>query len=101
MDEYDRYYLQSLNQAVSSLLICMIAANLSNQLTPVVIIAATVFWTKSGQNLSVAEAFTILSIVALVSNPMVNIIAAYPTLIGALACLGRIQDFMFCTKRND
>ncbi|KAJ5598777.1 hypothetical protein N7537_008861 [Penicillium hordei] len=76
-------------------------ANLSDQLTPILIIAATVFWSQGGQNISVAEAFTTLSIVALVSSPMVNIIAAYPTLIGGLACLGRIQDFMLRTKRND
>jgi ATP-binding cassette, subfamily C (CFTR/MRP), member 1 len=66
-----------------------------------VIIAATVFWTNRGQNLSVAEAFTSLSIVSLVSNPIVNIIAAYPTFIGGLACFGRIQTFMVCTERND
>lgn len=101
MDEYDRYDMQSFDQAVSILLIYFIAANLSDQMTPILIIAATVFWTKGGQNLSVAEAFTTLSIVALVSNPMVNIIAAYPTFIGGLACLGRIQDFMLCTQRND
>ncbi|KAJ5957023.1 hypothetical protein N7501_011302 [Penicillium viridicatum] len=76
-------------------------ANLSDQLTPILIIAVTVFWTQGGQNISVAEAFTTLSIVALVSSPMVNIIAAYPTFIGGLACLGRIQDFMLRTKRND
>lgn len=79
----------------------IIAANLSDQLTPTVIIAAAVFWSKGGQNLSVAEAFTSLSIIALVSNPMVNIIAAYPTFVGGLACFGRIQTFMLCTERND
>lgn len=101
MDKYDRYNLQSLNQAFYILLIYIIAGNLSDQLTPVLIIAVTVFWTQGGQNISVAEAFTTLSIVSLVSSPMVNIIAAYPTFVGGLACLGRIQDFMLRTKRND
>lgn len=55
-------------------------ANLSDQLTLILIIAVTVFWTQAGQNISVAEAFTTLSIVALVSSPM---------------------DFMLRTKRND
>lgn len=101
MDKYDRYNLQNLNQAFYILLTYTIAANLSDQLTPILIIAVTVFWTQGGQNITVAEAFTTLSIVALVANPMVNIIAAYPTFVGGLACLGRIQDFMLRTERND
>ncbi|UNI24992.1 hypothetical protein JDV02_010703 [Purpureocillium takamizusanense] len=74
-------------------------ANLSDQLTPIVIIAAAVFWTKGGQGLSIAEAFTSLSIVTLVSTPIVNIIAAYPTFVAGLACFGRIQAFMLGTQR--
>lgn len=80
---------------------CNLAANLSDQLTPIMIIAAAVFWTKDGQSLSVAEAFTSLSVVALVSTPIVNLIAAYPTLVSGLACFKRIQTFLLCAERND
>lgn len=69
-------------------------ANLFDQLTPIVIITAAVFWIKDSHNLSVEDAFTILSIVALVSGPLVNIIAAYPTFVAGLACFKRIQTFL-------
>ena len=59
------------------------------------------FWTKSNGALGVAEAFTTLSIVSLVSTPVVNLIAAYPTIIAGLACFGRIQTFLLTQdKRN-
>lgn len=77
------------------------AANLSNHITPVIIIAAAVFWTQAGENLSVAQAFTSLSIIALVSTPLVNIIAAYPLFVSGLACFNRIQDFLLSTERKD
>lgn len=70
------------------------SANLFDQLTPIVIITSAVFWIKDSQNLSVEDAFTILSIVALVSGPLVNIIAAYPTFVAGLACFKRIQTFL-------
>ncbi|RDA91871.1 hypothetical protein CP533_0366 [Ophiocordyceps camponoti-saundersi (nom. inval.)] len=76
-------------------------ANLADQLTPILIISAAIFWTKSGQDLSVAEAFTSMSIVSLVSTPMVNLISAYPTFIASLACFGRIQAFLLLTERDD
>ncbi|KAI1844325.1 hypothetical protein JX266_009419 [Neoarthrinium moseri] len=69
-------------------------ANASDQLTPIIVIAAAVFWTKGGQDLSVSEAFTSLSIISLVSTPLVNLISAYPTFVSGLACFGRIQAFL-------
>lgn len=71
-----------------------IPANLFDQLTPIVIITAAVFWIKDDHSLNVEDAFTILSIVALVSGPLVNIIAAYPTFVAGLACFKRIQTFL-------
>ncbi|KAF4511732.1 hypothetical protein G6O67_003504 [Ophiocordyceps sinensis] len=76
-------------------------ANLSDQLTPIIIIAAAVFWIKRDQQLSVAEAFTSLSLIALVSTPIVNIIAAYPTFVSGLACFERIQSFLLLPGRVD
>ncbi|RCI13536.1 hypothetical protein L249_5547 [Ophiocordyceps polyrhachis-furcata BCC 54312] len=76
-------------------------ANLADQLTPILVISVAVFWTKGGQNLSVAEAFTSMSIVALVSSPIVNLISAYPTFVASLACFGRIQEFLLLTERDD
>jgi ATP-binding cassette subfamily C (CFTR/MRP) protein 1 len=78
-----------------------VIGNLSSQLAPIIIIAAAVFWTKAGQDLSVAEVFTSLSIVTLVSRPLVNIIGAYPTFVASLACFRRIQTFLLSDERSD
>ncbi|RDA82906.1 hypothetical protein CP532_4784 [Ophiocordyceps camponoti-leonardi (nom. inval.)] len=85
----------------SVLLMSALLANLADQLTPILVISVAVFWTKGGQNLSVAEAFTSMSIVALVSSPMINLISAYPTFVASLACFGRIQEFLLLTERAD
>ncbi|KAI0126126.1 putative ABC multidrug transporter [Xylariales sp. AK1849] len=76
-------------------------ANASDQLTPIVVIAAAVFWTKSGRDLGVTEVFTSLSIIALVSTPLVNLISAYPTFVSGLACFGRIQTFLLHDDIHD
>ncbi|KAK2591110.1 hypothetical protein QQS21_011198 [Conoideocrella luteorostrata] len=76
-------------------------ANLSDQITPAIIIAAAVFWTKGSSGLSIAEAFTSLSVVTLVSTPLVNIIAAYPTFVTGLACFSRVQAFLLDNERLD
>lgn len=99
MDEHDRYGLHHV--ATSDISNPSTTANASDQLTPIIIIAAAVFWTKGGQNLSVSEAFTSLSIIALVSSPLVNLIAAYPTFVSGLACFSRIQTFLLRSDRKD
>lgn len=72
-------------------------ANLSDQLTPVVVIAAAIFWTKASQDtsgLTVAETFTSLSIIALVSSPITNIMGAYPSFKASIGCFDRIQEYL-------
>jgi len=76
-------------------------ANLSDQLTPMLVIAAAVFWTKAGQDLTVAEAFTVLSITLLVSGPLTNVIASYPTLMSSVGCFDRIRAFLLSAERKD
>lgn len=71
-------------------------ANLSDQITPVVVIAAAVFWAKAreGKELTVVETFTSLSIIALVSGPLTNIMAAYPSFKASIGCFDRIQEYL-------
>lgn len=60
--------------------------------------AGSVFWTMSGSVLSPAQAFTTLSIVALVSKPLVMLLMAYPQFKGMLACFDRIQTFLLTQR---
>ncbi|KAI8311183.1 ABC transporter [Colletotrichum sp. SAR11_59] len=73
----------------------------ADQITPVVIIAAAVFWTRAEQGLSIAEAFTALSIIVLVSAPFMKLIVSIIQLVGALGCFTRIQEFLLLDELED
>lgn len=76
--------------------------NLSNQFTPAVIIIAAIFWTRAGgEGLTVAQAFTSLSIVNLVSVPIAELSTIRPTLVASTACLERIQTFLLSSEKDD
>ncbi|KAK6086081.1 ABC multidrug transporter [Seiridium cupressi] len=80
----------------------VLIANFSDQLTPAVVITAAVFWTKSGTDaFSVSEAFTALSIVALVASPMANLMGSIPNFKASVACFDRIQAFLVLESHED
>ncbi|KAK9420894.1 putative ABC transporter FUM19 [Seiridium unicorne] len=68
----------------------------------IVVITAAVFWTKSGTDaFSVSEAFTALSIVALVASPMANLMGSIPNFKASVACFDRIQAFLVLESHED
>ncbi|KZL80273.1 abc transporter [Colletotrichum incanum] len=81
--------------------ILSVIAGIAQQLTPIVIIAAAVFWTKAEQGLSIAEAFTALSIIVLVSGPLIKLIGSIIQLMGAFGCFTRIQEFLLLNEIVD
>ncbi|GJC78756.1 ABC transporter atnG [Colletotrichum liriopes] len=78
---------------IPSLHLTLPTANLSDQMTPAVVVTAAVFWTRA-DGFTVSQAFTSLAIVALVSTPLANLIGSYPTFVSSVACFGRIQSFL-------
>ncbi|KAH8203470.1 hypothetical protein TruAng_002341 [Truncatella angustata] len=77
-------------------------ANFSDQMTPAVVITSAVFWTRSGPDaFTVSEAFTALSIVALVASPMANLMGSIPNFKASVACFGRIQAFLVSEGYED
>lgn len=68
--------------------------------TPVVTFVAAVYWRKSDQ-LTLAEALTSLSIVALVSAPITNLLSAIPDLTATLACFKRVEKYLLKDQRVD
>ncbi|KAF9879602.1 ABC multidrug transporter [Colletotrichum karsti] len=78
-----------------------VIVGIAEQMTPVVIIAAAVFWTRSEQGLSIAEAFTALSIIVLVSGPLMKLIMSIIQLMGAFGCFMRIQSFLLLDELED
>ncbi|KAM4066385.1 ABC transporter [Hirsutella rhossiliensis] len=71
-----------------------VIASLSCSMTSVLVIAGGLFWTKLFGPLSAAEAFTTLSIVGLVSQPVTILLVAYPQAASTLSCFHRIQKFL-------
>lgn len=72
------------------------SGRLADQMTPVVIIAGAVFWTKrtEDQELSVAEVFSALAIISLVSSPISQLISCLPNAMASIACFDRIQEYL-------
>lgn len=67
-----------------------------------VVIAAAIFWTQSASGeLSPATAFTSLSIIALVSNPLTTIMGAYPSFMVSVGCIDRIEKFLLSPNQPD
>lgn len=73
----------------------------SEDITPVVVIVAAIFWTKADQGLSVAEAFTSLSIISIAAAPLVNILISIVQVFGAIGCFTRLQAFLKLEERQD
>ncbi|KAI9148264.1 ABC multidrug transporter B [Paramyrothecium foliicola] len=67
---------------------------LSAVITPMVVILASIYWTKADQGLSVAEAFTSLSIIALVAQPLVMILIGMMQVAGIFGSFSRMQTFL-------
>ncbi len=78
-------------------------ADLVQVFTPVIIIAAAVFWTsrQADERLSVAKAFTSLAIVTLVSSPLALLVHVRSTVAASLGCFSRIQKFLLLDGRTD
>ncbi len=73
----------------------------ADTMTPVIVIAAALFWTLSSTTLSATEVFPSLVIIALVQRPLFTLLQAYSGLTTATACMVRIQDFMLSEEVRD
>ncbi|KAF5247273.1 hypothetical protein FANTH_6530 [Fusarium anthophilum] len=74
-------------------------AMISAQLTPVVVIMSAIYWTKADGGLSVAEAFTSLSLISVVTQPLVMILVSLMQIAGVLGGSGRIQAFLLLDEQ--
>lgn len=77
----------------------MSIANLPNIIIPFITFAAFAFSRKS--SLDVAQAFSSLSILSLITSPIANMIYAIPQLYSSLGCLQRIQEYLQKETRCD
>jgi len=72
-------------------------------MTPVIILAGTVFWTKRGEEeeLAVADIFATLAIISLVSSSISQLISCLPNAMASVACFDRIQEYLLEEEINN
>lgn len=70
-------------------------------ITPVVVIAAALFWNTFDGRMSAATVFPSLSIIVLIKTPLATLLNAYPTITSMLGCFRRIQEFLQLPERED
>ncbi|KAH0598736.1 hypothetical protein MHUMG1_04040 [Metarhizium humberi] len=95
-------YLLYRHVGVPSLFILIPATAAASQaFTPAVVILAAIFWTKSRQGLSVAAAFTSLSIITIAATPVIQILVSLMQIFGVIGCFARLQVFLKSESRRD
>ncbi|KAM3549612.1 hypothetical protein ARSEF4850_008758, partial [Beauveria asiatica] len=70
-------------------------------MTPVLVIAGTIFWTRASEPISVARFFTTLAVVTLVSNPLSAFVQTLSSWSTGFACLVRIQNYLNLSETED
>lgn len=56
---------------------------------------------RGKEPIKAAEAYTILSLISLVSSPLLEVTAAIPGFMGGLGCFDRIQEYLLLQSQND
>lgn len=65
------------------------------------VVAATVFWTRSTEPITAARLFTTLAVVTLITSPLFSLIHSFGNYSGGLACLDRIQAYLNLAESED
>lgn len=66
-----------------------------------IVILGAIYWTKAGDELSITEAFTSLSIISLTSQPLVLMITSLAQVGGVLGSFMRMQTFLLLEEQKD
>ncbi|OAA75071.1 ABC transporter, transmembrane domain, type 1 [Akanthomyces lecanii RCEF 1005] len=70
-------------------------------ITPALVVAATLFWTREAQTMSSARFYTIIAVVSMVSQPLAAFFANLPNWATGFACLDRIQTYLARDEARD
>ncbi|OAA69111.1 ABC transporter, transmembrane domain, type 1 [Cordyceps fumosorosea ARSEF 2679] len=76
-------------------------SDFAQSMTPVLVVAGTIFWTRAGEPISVSRFFTTLAVVTLISNPLSSFVHSFGEWSTGFACLARIQKYLNMTETED
>ncbi|KAK2609212.1 hypothetical protein QQS21_002294 [Conoideocrella luteorostrata] len=74
---------------------------LCGHMTPMIIVAAALFWTKFTNGIDAVEIFAALAFIFNTSQAMIRIMVAYPGFRSIMGCLHRIQTYLLLPRRLD
>lgn len=73
----------------------------ADTVTPVLVIAGTMFWSRSSQPITTARFFTTLAVVTMVSKPLASFLELLPYWTAGFASLRRVQAFLAAPNWED
>lgn len=73
----------------------------AESITPVIVIGGAIFWATASDRLTPTNAFTSLTIIYLISTPLLKILNSYSSFASVLGCVKRIQAFLLLQERQD
>lgn len=87
-------------QRIGSAYRFLLVVSITSAFTPMFLApVATFFW--AGRQLSMAEVFSSLSYVALITSPLTQLFQKVPDILASFACLSRIQDFLNMEAKSE
>lgn len=87
-------------QRVGSAYRILLVVSITSAFTPMFLApVATFFW--AGRQLSMAEVFSSLSYVALITSPLTQLFQKVPDILASFACLSRIQNFLDMESKSE
>ncbi|KAK7705808.1 hypothetical protein SLS64_007756 [Diaporthe eres] len=87
-------------QRIGSAYRILLVVSITSAFTPMFLApVATFFW--AGRQLSMAEVFSSLSYVALITSPLTQLFQKVPDILASFACLSRIQDFLNLEAKSE
>lgn len=72
-----------------------------DSITPVVVIASAVLWTKFKGGFTALEVFPILSLVVIVQGPLFSIVSVLSDVSPTLTCIKRVEEYLELPEWND
>ncbi|XWW94174.1 hypothetical protein V2A60_002116 [Cordyceps javanica] len=73
----------------------------ADTVTPAIVVAAALFWTRAAQTMSSARFYTILAVVTMIAQPLASFFASLPEWSAGFACLSRVQAYLTQDELKD
>ncbi|KAJ3498540.1 hypothetical protein NLG97_g1033 [Lecanicillium saksenae] len=76
-------------------------ADIAQSMTPVLVVAGYIFWTRASEPISASRFFSTLAVVTLVSAPLSSFVQTLGSWSSGFACLNRIQKYLNLPEMED